>query len=275
MKCPINEMKTLKIIGYGNMASAMLNGILNSKLYDNIEILGRNPYKIIDHLNDLKCKKLNYDSYAFNEIKINIQKTNVVKLLNEDILLACKKDNLENFDFIGNAKIIYSVLANASCDDILRHLNGDIIALLMPNIGASKCLSATTVFFDCDKVQVKEEIKQFVESFGNCVFVDSFKQLNASIATSGSSPAILALVAQSLINAGIHEGLNLTQSTKLVQKTFEGVAELLKYNSPQELKDKITSPSGTTTEALLYCDLHSVQGNITQACIEAVSKTKN
>ena len=120
--------------------------------------------------------------------------------------------------------------------------------------------------------ETKEKIQSFISSFGNCVFVETQKELNASIATNGSSPAILALVAQALINAGVHQGLKLDTSKKLVQKTFEGIAELLKHETPQTIQDSIASPGGTTIEALLHCDETGVKGNIMRACIKAAQK---
>lgn len=290
----------LVIVGYGNMAKAILAGILKQQKQDlgidNIVIAGRNPNKIESFLKDYFK-----NTHSEFENSITFQKTLDIKCDGKVILLAFKPYNLNEFNFSGNADIVYSVLAGVSVKTLHSYLHSQHFVSIMPNVGATYALSSSAVFWEQDKIKIRtikqagevlnalvdndnnlQEVKEkylqdtklriesFVTSFGNCVFVSSEKELNASIATNGSSPALLALVAQALINAGVYQGLKLDDSRELVQKTFEGIARLLKDKSPQEIKDSITSPGGTTARALLHCDENAVQGNITQACIKAV-----
>lgn len=291
----------LVVVGYGNMAKAMLGGLLKAKResldIDRICISGRNPYKIQGWLNNFFAN--NDCSFSANEIVLHSSVK--IDCDNKMVLLACKPYNLSEFSFSGYANIVYSVLAGINVEILKTHISANHHVLIMPNVGAMHALSSSSVLWNPSKKQDKskplsikdvgtrlssiggtlagedfEEIRQrifsFVSSFGNCVFVETQKELNASIATNGSAPAILALVAQALINAGVHQGLKLDSSRELTCKSFEGIAELLKHKSPQEIKDSITSPGGTTAEALLHCDKNGVQGIITEALTRAVKK---
>lgn len=294
----------LVVVGYGNMARAIIAGLLRRPKatlgISNIIITGREPSKITPFLESF---------FAHNESEfkdsITIQKTMNIKCDEKLLLLACKPQNLSEFCFSGVADIVYSVLAGVSIEKLKMRVDSKHYVNIMPNVAAIYALSSSSVLWEHDKLKIKSikeagavlnalvdndndlqnvrekylqdvrnRIESFVRSFGNCVFVSTQKELNASIATNGSAPAVIALVAQALINAGVCEGLCLQDSKELVQKSFEGVARLLSEKSPQEIKDSITSPGGTTAQALLYCDKSGVQGHITQALINAVEKAK-
>ncbi|RDU67502.1 pyrroline-5-carboxylate reductase [Helicobacter didelphidarum] len=294
----------LVIVGYGNMAKAILCGILKQKKADigisKITIAGRNPKKIESWL-----ESFFYDNISEFKTDVVMLETYDIKCNNKAILLACKPSNLSKFSFSGFAEIVYSVLAGVTIQTLQTSIDAKNFVLIMPNVCAIDSFSSSAVLWEQNKLrtksikevgkvldslvdnhnlheveqksslETKKKIEYFVSSFGNCVFVDTQKEINASIATNGSSPAVLALVAQALINAGVHQGLKLEASKKLVQKTFEGVAYMLQHISPQEIKDRVASPGGTTAEALLHCDIMGVQGNITQACIMAVRKAEH
>ena len=290
----------LIIVGYGNMAKAILSGILKQtkeKLHiDSIAIVGRAPHKIESWLHNFLQE---HKSAFCNDV--HIAKQYDIQCENKNVVLACKPDNIKEFSFHGHANVMYSVLAGVDISTLRLHIHANHYVVIMPNVGAKYALSSSAVLWESNMTtaqtikeagkildsmvdgsfketneihhnETKEKIQSFISSFGNCVFVETQKELNASIATNGSSPAILALVAQALINAGVHQGLKLDTSKKLVQKTFDGIAELLKHETPQTIQDSIASPGGTTIEALLHCDETGVKGNIMRACIKAAQK---
>ena len=294
----------LIVVGYGNMAKAILGGLLRQSKdclgIKNIVIAGRAPQKIESWLTDIM--RINRSEFLND---ITYKTTYDIECDNKIILLACKPYNLDSFLFHGRAQIVYSVLAGINAHTLHNHIQSYHYALIMPNIGAHYGLSSSAVLWrqngansktikevgraldimidnnniqeaqDNKNADIQKQIVSFVSSFGGCEFVSNEQELIAGIATNGSSPALLGLVAQALINAGVQQGLKLDISQRLVQKTFEGVAKLLEEKSPQEIKDLVTSPGGTTAEALLHCDEHGVQGSITRALIKAVEKAKH
>lgn len=294
----------LVIVGYGNMAKAILSGLLRQTKEQlqitKILIVGRAPQKIESWLMQVmqECR-----SEFLHDI--TYKTTYDIQCDNKIVLLACKPYNLDSFIFHGRAHIVYSILAGINARMLHNYIQSYHYVLIMPNIGAHYGLSSSAVLWqpngaksqtikevgkvldlmidshnmqeaqEKNNAHIQNQIVQFVSSFGSCEFVANEHELLASIATNGSSPALLALVAQGLINAGVQQGLKLETSQKLVQKTFEGVAQLLCEKNPQTIKDLVTSPGGTTAEALLHCDEHGVQGAITRACIKAVEKARH
>lgn len=121
-----------------------------------------------------------------------------------------------------------------------------------------------------DQILCRKLARELISSFSTCVEVDTLDKLQASVAVSGSAIAVLALVVQGVINSGVCCGLSHNESKELTNQTLKGLAEMLNKYTPQEIKDMVTSPSGTTARALLHCDLNSVQGRITEALNRAV-----
>ncbi|TLD97454.1 pyrroline-5-carboxylate reductase [Helicobacter jaachi] len=253
------------VVGYGNMAQAILahNDFLTTH-YNHIFIIGRHLEKakacIAEH--NLKAKALQA-SLVDSKICIDIE--------GKDVLLCIKPKGLESFIFTGEAHSVYSVLAGVPTLKLTEHLKAHFYVRLMPNIAAwSKasstafyCLNAKPCADFADVVQ--KHILPFIQSFGEGVQVNDEALIESSIATSGSSIAFLAIIAESLIDAGVLEGLSHEQSAALVQQTFAGFAKILAHTSPSELKYAISSPAGTTIRGLALLEERGLRGILIKA----------
>lgn len=122
--------------------------------------------------------------------------------------------------------------------------------------------------------QLKHQAREICCGFGEIVFVENEKLIDSSIATSGSAPAFLALVAQALVDSGVMVGLSRADSRTLVAQTFAGVGELLRHYSPQDLIDRVTTPGGTTIEGLAVLESSGVRGAFMQAARASVAKAR-
>lgn len=293
---------TILILGYGAMASAIAQG-LNGKY--SMEICGRDRRKALDFIAKLDLQNTTAPEsksvdFASNPHAINIQ---------DKILLLCVKPYaLASFAYLGQAKAVYSVLAGISIEQIATHIHATAYVRLMPNIAALHGLSATTAFCSvgaasmisaqekrephmdlpdsqaCSTAveqtdslsqqleQLKCQAQEICQGFGEVVFVENERLIDSSIATSGSAPAFLALVAQALVDSGVMVGLSRVDSRTLVAQTFVGVGELLRHYSPQELIDRVTTPGGTTIEGLAVLESSGVRGAFMQAAKASVAK---
>lgn len=259
-------MQSLLIIGYGNLAHSILKGI-TPKTYE-LFVLGRDFAKSQKFAQD-------FPHHSITPIQ-NIQE---LKDKNPIILLCVKPKGLSTFGCDFPLALVYSVMAGVRVESIATQFpNALAYVRAMPNIGAFVKKSATALYAyapkDCDLQEAKEKALALSLAFGNAVWVDSEDLIDSSIATSGSSPAFLSLVAQALIDVGVREGLNATQSTMLVKATFEGFAELLKTYSPQEIKILVTSPAGTTAEGLAYLEEKGFKGILEQGAHRSTLKAK-
>jgi len=89
-------------------------------------------------------------------------------------------------------------------------------------------------------------------------------------------PAYLYLVVESLIDAGVHQGLTRDVSRRLVVGTFEGSAALLVESgeSPEELRAQVTSPGGTTAAGLRMLESRAVRGAFLEAVAAATERSR-
>ena len=102
------------------------------------------------------------------------------------------------------------------------------------------------------------------------------RDLDAVTGLSGSMPAYLYLVVESLIDAGVHQGLSREVSRQLVVGTFEGSAALLRETgeSPEELRAQVTSPGGTTAAGLRMLEGRAVRAAFLEAVAAAAERSR-
>ncbi|RDU69058.1 pyrroline-5-carboxylate reductase [Helicobacter cholecystus] len=259
-------MQSLLIIGYGNLAHAIVKGI-SPNIYK-LFVLGRDFYK-----SQAFCK--DFPNHSITPI------SNIQELKNQfPIILICiKPKGLQSFSCDFATPLVYSVMAGVKVQSLISQFpQAHSYIRSMPNVGAFVKKSATTLYAYSPNPSALAEAKQQAQTlslaFGNAVWVESEDLIDASIATSGSSPAFLALVAQALIDAGVREGLTITQSTELVRATFQGFAKLLNHSSPLEIKTLVTSPAGTTAEGLVYLEEKGFKGILEQGAHQSVLKAR-
>lgn len=270
-------MQAIIIVGYGAMAQAIAKGL--NGIYP-LEICGRDSTKaekFIAELGLVNAKAIPLESSSNNQVKCNRAKASmeckasIVPAQDKIVLLCIKPYGLSSFRYLGKAKAVYSVLAGVSVATLQSHISAQAYIRLMPNVAASQLDSATAAF--CVNADMKQA-QEICESFGSVVFVEDEKLIDASIATSGSSPAFLALIAQALVDSGVRAGLKREDSFKLVAQTLQGVGSLMyvENRTPQEIIDMVTTPGGTTIEGLAVLESSGVRGAIMRACQASVSK---
>lgn len=284
------ERRTILVLGYGSMALAVIEGMLEyglDRLYK-LEITGRDPAKLSTIL---KLKSLDQKIEILHPKKKDpsYQDRGTVIEVDKKIIFLCVKSHaLDSFEYEGLAGGCLSLLAGVSIQELCGFISSSWYVRIMPNIAAKYQKSSTTAFFSPAQNFIAEassnsqesldfskaEAEKIISTFGICCWVDKEELIDSSIATSGSSPAFLALIAQALIESGVKEGLSREQSKLLVRATFHGFSALLSQKEPQDIIDAITSPGGTTAEGLAILEKYGVRGAIIQAGAKAVSKAK-
>lgn len=238
--------KKIGFIGCGNMASAILKGIINKKF------LGKKDIFIfdIDHKKTEDLRK----SFGF-EIAQDIE-----QLLNdcENIFIAVKPQNiLSVLEIIKGLQhtdnIFISIAAGISIDRIRSIIGKDSkVVRIMPNMPAlyNKGVSVVSVSPGLSE-SAYIFVTDMVKSFGECVEVDEDLQ-NLSMTLSGCGPAYFFLFCKIMIDYAVAEGLDEAISKKLVLETMAGSYEVAKNsNNPlDELINSVKSPGGTTEKAL-------------------------
>lgn len=259
-----NKFK-LGVIGAGFMASAIINGAINSKFLSPNKIL-------VSDINENSLQKLSNKGVATT--KDNSEVFNNA----EFVLLAVKpqnfKDAVKNVCNTSCRKII-TIMAGVKKSSVksVIAVDGLKVARCMPNTPCSVGNGAVGIdLSDFDEMTDKTFISGLFSSFAELVFVDEDK-LNAVTGVSGSSPAYFYLFIKCLIDAGIKQGLTYDDAKKLAVNTMIGSGKMVFENSDKSLDELITavcSKGGTTIEAIKVfndCDLSGITERAVSACV--------
>lgn len=241
-------MKNNKIgfIGTGNMANAIINGIVSKQLFPCSDI---GVYDVDNEKCAVLREKLSVtaaesiadiiENYAVVFLSVKPQ---VYPVVLEDIKKCGDCDN-----------IFVSIAAGISTDYVKSALGfeGKVIRV-MPNTPLLLGCGATAMSYKAPVSDFEFEfVKKIFESSGIVSVLDESK-MNEVIAVNGSSPAYIYLFAKAMIDGAQEQGIDPDTAKSLVAQTLIGSARMLTESGddPQTLIDKVSSPGGTTLKAL-------------------------
>ncbi len=175
------------------------------------------------------------------------------------LMFAVKPQELENVvpeyrERIGDQTVVVSIAAGCSISFFESRLGNDVsIVRTMPNTPAAigRGISAA-----CANRRVTREQRSvcqgLLEAVGEAVWVENESLIDPVTAVSGSGPAYVFLLIESLAKAGVAQGLPQEISRRLALSTVAGAGELARLSdtSPDVLRRNVTSPGGTTQAAL-------------------------
>ncbi|MGZ8400048.1 MAG: pyrroline-5-carboxylate reductase [Methyloceanibacter sp.] len=200
------------------------------------------------------------------------------------IVVAVKPDLLPKLmpeiePMIGEKSVVLSVAAGRTLESIARLLPpGTAIVRAMPNTAASVGRSMTVACAnDAVMRDQARECTVLLEAVGEVLWLDDESLIDAVTAVSGSGPAYVFLLAECLAEAGREAGLAPELASRLARATVAGAGELLRRSdlSPAELRDKVTSPKGTTAAALaVLMGQEGLQELLTSAVAAAAKRSK-
>jgi len=191
------------------------------------------------------------------------------------IILAVKPQNLPRImgeiKGLGLEQLVLSIVAGATLSSLCQGLNHPFVVRAMPNMPAQIGVGITIWTATAETVQKKkrELARTILGALGKEIYVDDEKYLSMATALSGSGPAYVFLFIEALVDAGVHIGLPRDMSRELVIQTVLGSTRVAEKTGkhPSDLRNMVTSPAGTTTEALLQLE----KGGFRSLLIEAVA----
>jgi len=247
----------LTFIGNGNMAKALIEGLVSS--YE-IEVLGRNEAS----LNALKEKLPQITTRVLGEVE---------DLSGMNIVLCVKPYSLPELapKLRGTANALYSVLAGTSIESLASQINSEKYIRTMPNLGASHLKSMTTITGD---ESLKEQAIDIFNKIGRSLWLGSENELDIATGVAGSGPAYLALIAEALADGAVQQGLKRADAQTLVAGLFDGFGALISHDNPADIKDGVMSPGGTTAAGYAAMERGSVRNAMMEAIADAYTKAK-
>ncbi|MBC7195942.1 MAG: pyrroline-5-carboxylate reductase [Deferribacterales bacterium] len=257
------ENKRIGFIGAGNMATALIKGILKANLV---------PSDFVS-ASDVDIEKL--DSLK-SEYGINVVFKDNEKLVTESdiIVLAIKPQIFEKIlkeiaPKLDKSKLIISIAAGISTEYIENVVEKDLkIVRAMPNTPALILEGATAIAPGAHVAEDDLRIAyKIFDAVGKVAVVDE-SQMDAVTGLSGSGPAYIFMIIEALSDAGVKMGLSRSVAMKLAAQTVMGAAKLQIETDmhPGRLKDMVTSPGGTA-----IAGIHTLeQGGLRTTLINAV-----
>ncbi|WP_394209940.1 pyrroline-5-carboxylate reductase [Psychrobacter piscatorii] len=262
------DNKKISFIGGGNMAQALISGLVGCGIEPNLitvadpssdirEQLAAQELNTVDPMADAKSAVVGAD------IVVLAVKPQMMK-----VVVGAFADALDN-------QLVISVAAGLSTDLLSNMLGGySNIVRAMPNTPSMIQMGATGLYgTDNISAEQKELATAVMEASGLVMWVDDEEHMHAVTAVSGSAPAYMFYFIESMVDKGIALGLDTEQASALALQTMIGAAKMAmnSEDAPAELRRKVTSPNGTTQAAVESMQANEIGrqiGEAMQACYD-------
>jgi pyrroline-5-carboxylate reductase len=258
------------VLGAGKAGEALVSGLLSSGWAQ--------PEDIIATVRHPERARELADRHGIETTLDNVAAVRGAKI----VVIAVKPQDIEGLlGDVGGAlepsQTVLSIAAAIPTALIEGHLNDGVpVVRAMPNtpvtVHEGMAGIAGGAHAGEEDIALAEEV---LDSVGRSVRVDEV-YMDAVTAVSGSGPAYFALLAESMIEAGILLGLSREVSTDLVVQTMLGTAKLLRDEKmhPVELREMVTSPGGTTISAIRELEQAGVRAAFLNAIQAAMKRSK-
>lgn len=260
----------IAFIGGGNMGEAMLSAILSKELSSAQDVS-------VSDIDETRRQYLER-KYSVAVMSDNRQAADRCEV----VVLAVKPQNLAGVmadlnRHLNSAQLVLSIIAGARINTLRRGLNHNSVVRAMPNTPAQigEGISLWTATAEVTGQQ-RGWASSILGAIGKEIYVDDEKYLDMATAVSGSGPAYFFLFVEAMVEAAVRIGLPHDVAQELVLQTMLGSAHLIPKSGkqPSELRRMVTSPGGTTAEALLELEKGGFANLISQAVNAAYNKAK-
>jgi len=260
----------IAFIGGGTMGEAMVKCLLTKKVAMPQDM-------VVSDVSLLRRELLG------REYEISTLADNDRAIENADmVILAVKPQNLpqamEEIKGLSPEQVVLSIVAGATLSSLCQGLKHSSVVRAMPNMPAQIGEGMTVWTATTETEQKQKELAQTVLGvLGKEIYVSDERYLDMATALSGSGPAYVFLFVEALVDAGVHIGLPRNMAQKLVIQTILGSTWAVEKTGkhPADLKNMVTSPGGTTTEALLQLERGGFRSLLLEAVAAAYEKAEH
>lgn len=262
---------TLSFIGSGAMAEAMIKGILGQSLIEATNIIASGPRP--ERAQELRGR---YGVRAVTDNRVAAQAGRIV-------VLSVKPQTLpkvmpEIRPELDAGDLVISIVAGTPISVMRRDLGVETIVRAMPNT-PGQIGHGMTVWTATEAVSetMRRQSQAILGALGRELFVADESYLDMATALSGTGPAYVYLFMEALIDAGVHLGFSRRVAQELVYQTIEGAVAMARETGlhPTELRNRVTSPGGTSAEALYQLEKGSLRTVISKAIWAAYQKSRS
>lgn len=261
----------ISFIGGGVMAEAIIGGVIEGGVASPDELKVGEPVSerrdALEEAYGLKAYASNSDVLEGAELVLLAVKPQTLPYLLPELQAELKPEHT-----------VASIVAGATMKTLTEGLKHKAVIRIMPNTPA-QIGYGMSVWTASDSVPdaAKKATSQILQTLGEEVYVPDEKLIDMSTALSASGPAYVFLFLESMIDAGVYMGMARDMARQLVLQTVLGSTELVKQTGrhPADLKDMVTSPGGTTIEALRAFESAGFRAAVFDGIIAAFEKSKS
>lgn len=257
-------------IGCGNMAAAMIAGIVDSGVFASDAVMASNPSRAkleaIQASHGIRITQDNISVAEFADILVLAVKPYFYEQVAEEIR-----------ERLPETTVVVTIAAGISIEKMQTQLGRpQPVVRTMPNTPALVKAGVTAV---CKSEEVPahsfSEVVKFLESFSKVVELPESK-MDVVPAISGSSPAYVYMLIQAMADAGVRDGLTRKSAQEMAAQAVLGAAKMVLETGlhPEALKDQVCTPGGTTIEAVLTLEQKKFRAAVQEAMRACTEKTK-
>jgi pyrroline-5-carboxylate reductase len=265
------EDKKIAFIGPGMMAQAMISGMVRKGVAPAENLLVSGPRQ--ERVDELSQR------YGVQPFTDNAE----AAVQAEIVILSVKPQRLEKViaGIAGKLKpgvLVLSILAGVPIRKIGKGLDVAAVVRAMPNTPA-RIGQGITVWTSSAGVsdEQKELARQILMALGQEVFVEEEDYLDKATALSGTGPAYVYLFMEAMVDAGVHLGFSRRIAEQLVVETVRGAVNYYDLHDEHRhlarLRNQVTSPGGTSAEALYYLEKAGFRTAISRAIWAAYERS--
>ena len=251
-------------IGAGNMAASLLGGMLGAGMVQPCDVI----------ISDKDAAKLK----GWKSQGVTVTENNMQVVADSEIIIFAVKPNilplvLKELD-APEGKIYISIAAGVTLECLENHLGENKkIVRTMPNTPALVGCGMTVISPNRNITEAEQALViDLFKSVGDAVILPE-KELEIATALHGSSPAYAYIMMDAMADAGVRHGLTKANALKLAAKALEGSARMVLETGihPEQLKDNVCSPGGTTIAAVNELERTGFRASL-QSAIDACIK---
>jgi pyrroline-5-carboxylate reductase len=268
----------LAFIGCGAMAEAMIAGLLRKKMISPDNLVGSHPrqprreelhvkygIEMFEHNREAALAAAPDTPQAGSIVIVAVKPQRLAKVL------------AELKGSIHPDQVVVSVVAGAKIQTITDELLHAAVVRTMPNTPA-QIGEGVTAWTASAAVSERQEtqVRALLEALGKTVHVENERQIDMATALSATGPTYIFLVMEALIDAGVHMGFSRHVAEELVHQMILGSVLFAResHKHPAELRNMVTSPGGTSAEAIYQMEKGGLRTVLSKAVWAAFQKAE-
>lgn len=275
---PLSDCR-LAFIGCGVMAEAIIAGLLRKQLVGPGQVAGSHPRAA-------RREEL-HEKYGIEMFEHNKDAALATSPGGPDassvLVLAVKPQRLRGVlrelkGSIHQDQLVVSIVAGAKIETIADELLHAAVVRTMPNTPA-QIGEGVTAWTPSKGVNEKQEsqVRAMLDALGKSVRVENERQVDMATALSATGPTYIFLVMEALIDAGVHMGFSRHVAQELVHQMMLGSVLFAResHKHPAELRNMVTSPGGTSAEAIYQMEKGSLRTVLSKAVWAAYQRAES